>query len=256
MQKEALQIQVTTSPHALQEAPAFVCFRLKSLVFLGLFFREGREYRLGNQQTWAEAQRHRHQQSPLDMSLNIPEAPFPQPQSGINKMPALCRKVLRKRKPRTNVFCLSLSGTASLDHSSWPVFRPLLILQLLALNCPYSSVFLPFSLSFPLLPFYVLALILLRSGQELGGSFKEGGPELKTPGMGSVSSQSTCTVLDSAPTFEPVTWTPQGRQPHEVSLPSLLGLPAILAQSFHDLVLMRISQAPALCKAWCCSDEM
>lgn len=106
-----------------------------------------------------------------------------------------CRKGLCKRKPGTTVFYLPLSGTASLDHSPWPL-RSLSILQALALNCPYSSSASPF-----LLAIYLLSLILLRVGLELGGSFKDGGPELKTPRLRIWRTARAQIVLSKTPAF-------------------------------------------------------
>lgn len=140
-------------------------------------------------------------------------------------MPALCRKVLCKLKPSTNVFCLSPLWDCFLGSQPLACLpSPFLILQVLALNCPYSlsSFHSPCislsSLSMSFIPY----LLEIRTGT---WRFIQGWrPRTEdTWTENSKISQSTWTGL-STQTFLPVTRD----TPVTVTLLLQLGLPAFM----------------------------
>ena len=96
------------------------------------------------------------------------------------------------------------------------------------------------------LAIYLLSLILLRVGQELGGSFKDGGPQLKTPRPRIWRTARAHKLFSVRPQpFCPPPGTPRWRWPHWPldSLPSLWGsLPDTLATSF--------SHSPLATQCW------
>lgn len=116
-------------------------------------------------------------------------------------------------------------------------------------------------LSFPGFPFpsllYLLCLILLRLGQELGGLFKGGGAEPQTPGL---RIQKTTRARDPSLSAHHPGHSGEGNPASSMGLPCLhAGAPCQTPwphPSLPILVLTGIYKASAQCKAWCFSDKM
>lgn len=133
-------------------------------------------------------------------------------------MPALCRKVFCKLKPSPNVFCLSPLWDCFLGSQPLACLPSLfLILQVLALNCPYS--FLS-SFRSPCISLSSLSMSFIPYLLEVIQGWRPRTEDTWTENSKII--QSTWTGLDSTQTFLPVTQD----TPVTVTLLLQLGFPA------------------------------